>query len=89
MKRVFDKERTRQQKFRRGGGRNVTRGNMGRRYGDRMQNRTRPPSVQVKSNWNVLQDIEFTRLQKLSFPNVEGHDMYVLFLSFYYLMFLF
>jgi translation initiation factor 3 subunit D len=75
LKRVFDKERTRQQKFRRGGGRGPVRGNMGRRYGDRMQNRARPPSVQVKSNWNVLQEIEFTRLQKLSFPNVEGHDI--------------
>uniref|UniRef100_A0A7E5A0D3 Eukaryotic translation initiation factor 3 subunit D n=1 Tax=Panagrellus redivivus TaxID=6233 RepID=A0A7E5A0D3_PANRE len=74
-KRVFEKERARQQKLRRTVNRAPQRGNANRRFGDRMQNRNRMPSVQVKSTWNVLQDIEFTRLAKLSLPNVEGEDI--------------
>uniref|UniRef100_A0AC34Q1V7 Eukaryotic translation initiation factor 3 subunit D n=1 Tax=Panagrolaimus sp. JU765 TaxID=591449 RepID=A0AC34Q1V7_9BILA len=79
MRKIMEKERTRQQKIwsRRGGGPRTTqqRNQPGRRYGDRQLNRNRAPSVQVKSTWKVLQDIEFTRLQKLSLPNVEGEDI--------------
>jgi len=77
MKRVLEKERTRQQKIlsRRGGGPRFTQRQPGRRYGDRQLNRNRVPSVQVKSSWQIMQDIEFSRLQKLSLPNIEGEDI--------------
>ena len=77
MKRVLEKERTRQQKIlsRRGGGPRFTQRQPGRRYGDRQLNRNRVPSVQVKPSWQIMQDIEFSRLQKLSLPNIEGEDI--------------
>lgn len=74
----MEKERTRQQKLwsRRGGGPRTTQRNQpGRRYGDRQLNRNRAPSVQVKSSWKVVQDIEFIRMQKLFLPNIEGEDI--------------
>lgn len=47
-----------------------------RRFGDRHQGKSRQPSVQVKPDWKVLEELDFHRLSKLSLPNVEpGQDM--------------
>lgn len=37
----------------------------------KMQNKQREPSVRVKEDWKVIEEIEFSRLTKLSLPSVE------------------
>lgn len=39
--------------------------------GDKNQTKLREPSVRVKEDWKVIEEIEFSRLAKLSLPNVE------------------
>lgn len=65
---------------RRGGVRgNLGRG-AGRRYGDRQAGKNRQPSIQVRADWKILEELDFQRLGKLLLPNVEpGVDMYVIF----------
>lgn len=64
---------------RRGGGaRNVggRGGGRGGRFGDRQGGKARQPSVQVKPEWQVLQELDFQQLGRLSLPNVEpAEDM--------------
>jgi len=52
----------------------------GRRFGwkdyDKPQ-RLRDSSVQIKPEWKLLEEIEFSRLSKLTFPAVDGEDVYV------------
>lgn len=52
----------------------------GRRFGwkdyDKPQ-RLRDSSVQIKPEWKLLEEIEFNRLSKLTFPAVQGEDVYV------------
>ncbi|KAI6195853.1 Eukaryotic translation initiation factor 3 subunit D [Aphelenchoides besseyi] len=75
MKRSIAKEQMRAYKLwqRRGGMRsgqpNRPPGN--RRFGDRQAGKNRMPSVQVRSDWKVLQELDFQRLSKLSLPNRE------------------
>jgi translation initiation factor 3 subunit D len=53
----------------------------GRRFGwkdyDKPQ-RLRDASVQIKPEWKMLEEIEFSRLSKLNFPAVAGEDVYLL-----------
>jgi hypothetical protein len=43
---------------------------------DQQRNKPRQPSVVVQADWEVLDDIEFTRLSKLRLPNIgNGEDM--------------
>uniref|UniRef100_A0A915ES22 Eukaryotic translation initiation factor 3 subunit p66 n=1 Tax=Ditylenchus dipsaci TaxID=166011 RepID=A0A915ES22_9BILA len=80
MKRSIAKEQMRafKQWQRRGG----VRGNMGARgpggrgrY-DRQSGKNRQPSVQVRPDWKVLEELDFHRLAKLSLPNVDtGKDI--------------
>lgn len=84
MKRSIAKEKMRafKQWQRRGGirggnGQQQNRGPMNqRRFGDRHGGKSRQPSVQVKPDWKVMEELDFHRLSKLSLPNVEvGQDM--------------
>jgi translation initiation factor 3 subunit D len=72
MKRSIAKEQMRAYKLwqRRGGARNgpANRGTGTRRFGDRQGNK-RVPSVQVRPDWKILQELDFQRLSKLSLPN--------------------
>lgn len=54
------------QQYRPGGGRYDQRG----MAGAGQQAKNREPSVLVRPDWKVLEEIDFTRLQKLSLPNV-------------------
>jgi translation initiation factor 3 subunit D len=58
----------------RGGGRGQ-RG--GRRFGwrDDKPQRNRDPSIQVKQDWQLLEEIDFSRLQKLNLDTPEGEDI--------------
>lgn len=59
---------------RRGGGRaNVGRMG-GKRFGDR-QGGKRVPSIQIRPEWPILEELDFTRLSKLSLPVEVGQDM--------------
>lgn len=41
-----------------------------------MQIKSRLPSIQIKPDWEVVEDMDFPRLQKLNLPGVgEGEDM--------------
>jgi translation initiation factor 3 subunit D len=71
--------------YQRVGGRNQqqgydSRGNRGGRgnrrfgYNDKPQ-RSRDPSIVVKPDWNLLEEIEFTRLTKLSLDTPDGEDL--------------
>ncbi|KAH7693713.1 CBN-EIF-3.D protein, partial [Aphelenchoides avenae] len=75
MNRAIAKEQMRQYKLwqRRGGGaRNVGgRGPQRGRFGDRQGGKARQPSVQVRQEWKVLQELDFPQLGRLSLPNVE------------------
>ncbi|CAD5228624.1 unnamed protein product [Bursaphelenchus okinawaensis] len=78
-KRSIAKEQNRAYKLwqRRGGMRNgqPNRQMGGRRFGDRQGGKGRQPSVQVRPDWKILWDLEFSRLAKLSLPNIEGQDI--------------
>ncbi|KAA8648385.1 hypothetical protein EYZ11_007496 [Aspergillus tanneri] len=54
------------------------RGNRGRRFGwkdyDKPQ-RTREPSVNVRPDWNMLEEVDFSRLSKLNMETPEGEDI--------------
>ncbi|KAI9367576.1 eukaryotic translation initiation factor 3 subunit D [Aspergillus egyptiacus] len=54
------------------------RGNRGRRFGwkdyDKPQ-RTREPSVNIRPDWNMLEEVDFSRLSKLSLQAPEGEDL--------------
>lgn len=54
------------------------RGNRGRRFGwrdyDKPQ-RTREPSVNIRPEWNLLEEVDFTRLLKLNLETPEGEDL--------------
>ncbi|PYH87697.1 eukaryotic translation initiation factor 3 subunit EifCd [Aspergillus ellipticus CBS 707.79] len=54
------------------------RGNRGRRFGwkdyDKPQ-RTREPSVNVRPDWNMLEEVDFSRLSKLNLEAPEGEDI--------------
>ncbi|KAJ5233070.1 Eukaryotic translation initiation factor 3 subunit [Penicillium chermesinum] len=54
------------------------RGNRGRRFGwkdwDKPQ-RTREPSVNVRPDWQMLEEVDFSRLSKLSLDAPEGEDL--------------
>lgn len=54
------------------------RGNRGRRFGwkdyDKPQ-RTREPSVNVRPDWNMLEEVDFSRLSKLNLEAPEGEDV--------------
>jgi translation initiation factor 3 subunit D len=62
------------------GGRWGQGGFRGRRFGwkdyDKPQ-RLRDASVQIKPDWKMLEEIEFSRLSKLNFPAIAGEDVYV------------
>lgn len=39
--------------------------------------KSRQPSVQIRPDWEVLEEMDFPRLQKLNLPNLaEGKDVY-------------
>lgn len=47
--------------------------NRNRQHG---QTKNRDASVRVQESWEVLEDMDFTRLQKLNLPNkIEGEDL--------------
>ncbi|KAH8429721.1 eukaryotic translation initiation factor 3 subunit D [Aspergillus melleus] len=54
------------------------RGNRGRRFGwkdyDKPQ-RTREPSVNVRPEWSMLEEVDFSRLSKLNLETPEGEDL--------------
>lgn len=54
------------------------RGNRGRRFGwkdyDRPQ-RTREPSVNVRPEWSLLEEVDFSRLSKLNLDTPDGEDL--------------
>lgn len=51
-----------------------------RRYNERQPGKGRQPSVQVRPDWEVIKELDFQQLNKLSLPNVEqGKDMFALF----------
>ncbi|KAH8418120.1 hypothetical protein KR009_009902, partial [Drosophila setifemur] len=53
-----------------------TRRNMGRRFARNAPSRLRESSVQVRSNWVSIEEIEFPRLLKLALPNIkDGQDI--------------
>jgi hypothetical protein len=50
----------------------------GRRYNERQTGKGRQPSVQVRSDWDVIKELDFQQLNKLKLPNIEpGKDMLV------------
>ena len=50
----------------------------GRRFNERQAGKGRQPSVQVRSDWEVVKELEFQQLNKLHLPNIEqGKDMFV------------
>ncbi|KAL6231265.1 eukaryotic translation initiation factor 3 subunit D [Aspergillus navahoensis] len=55
-----------------------TRGNRGRRFGwkdyDKPQ-RTREPSVNIRPDWTMLEEVDFNRLSKLNLQAPEGEDV--------------
>jgi translation initiation factor 3 subunit D len=57
--------------------RNQRGGRGGRRFGyrDDKPQRNRDASIQVKQDWNLLEEIEFTRLTKLSLDTPDGEDL--------------
>lgn len=57
--------------------RNQRGGRGGRRFGyrDDKPQRNRDASIQVKPDWNLLEEIEFTRLTKLSLDTPDGEDL--------------
>lgn len=54
------------------------RGNRGRRFGwrdyDKPQ-RTREPSINVRPEWSVLEEVDFNRLSKLNLETPDGEDL--------------
>ncbi|TMS34609.1 hypothetical protein L596_002164 [Steinernema carpocapsae] len=72
LKRSIAKEQMRAYKLwqRRGRGANARPG--GRRWNDRITGKSRQASVQVHHEWRLYERMDFTRLVKLSLPNVEG-----------------
>lgn len=46
-------------------------------YGNRREQRTREASVDVKADWTMLEEIEFTRLTRLAFDVPAPEDVYV------------
>ncbi|KAL2816239.1 eukaryotic translation initiation factor 3 subunit D [Aspergillus cavernicola] len=54
------------------------RGNRGRRFGwkdyDKPQ-RTREPSITVRPDWNMLEEVDFNRLSKLNLQAPDGEDI--------------
>ncbi|KAL5357362.1 eukaryotic translation initiation factor 3 subunit D [Aspergillus floccosus] len=54
------------------------RGNRGRRFGwkdyDKPQ-RTREPSVNVRPDWTMLEEVDFSRLSKLNLETPDGEDL--------------
>lgn len=62
------------------GGRFGGGGFRGRRFGwkdyDKPQ-RLRDSSIQIKSDWKLLEEMEFNKLSKVSFKAVDGEDVYV------------
>ncbi|KAL4885259.1 eukaryotic translation initiation factor 3 subunit D [Aspergillus karnatakaensis] len=54
------------------------RGNRGRRFGwkdyDKPQ-RTREPSVNIRPDWSMLEEVDFNRLSKLNLQAPEGEDL--------------
>uniref|UniRef100_A0A914VR58 Eukaryotic translation initiation factor 3 subunit D n=1 Tax=Plectus sambesii TaxID=2011161 RepID=A0A914VR58_9BILA len=76
MSRSIAKERQKafKQWQRRGGGARG-RGGYGR-WDQRSQQKSRMPSVNVRPEWNILEEMDFPRLLKLSLPNVDsGEDI--------------
>lgn len=64
--------------LRRGGGaRGLTQRAPGRRFNERQSGKGRQPSVQVRSDWDVVKELDFQQLNKLYLPNIEpGKDMF-------------
>ncbi|XP_030562459.1 eukaryotic translation initiation factor 3 subunit D-2 [Drosophila novamexicana] len=59
-----------------GKGRDMRRGNMGRRFMRNAPVRLRESSVVVRSDWVSIEEIDFPRLLKLSLPNIkDGVDV--------------
>jgi len=59
----------------RGGGRAGGPGARGGRR-DRQPGKGRQASIEVRPDWKLVEELDFQRLNKLSFPNVEpGQDM--------------
>jgi translation initiation factor 3 subunit D len=56
------------------GGRNQ-RGGRGGRYRDDKPQRNRDASIQVKPDWTLLEEIDFSRLNKLSLDTADGDDI--------------
>jgi len=77
--RSINKERMRAYKQwqRRGGGNRANVGRMGgKRFGDRQGGKARAPSIQVRPEWQILEELDFQRLSKLSLPGIEsGKDV--------------
>ena len=70
---------------RRGGGARgpINRSHPGRRYQDRQGGKARQPSVQVRQDWVVLEELDFHRLNKLYLPDIKpGQDMCVFIILF-------
>ena len=66
--------------LRRGGGTRGAQQRTARRYNERQPGKGRQPSVQVRPDWEVIKELDFQQLNKLSLPNVEsGKDMYAFF----------
>jgi translation initiation factor 3 subunit D len=57
--------------------RNQRGGRGGRRFGyrDDKPQRNRDASIQVKADWNLLEEIDFSRLSKLSLDTPDGDDL--------------
>ncbi|OJJ46163.1 hypothetical protein ASPZODRAFT_167169 [Penicilliopsis zonata CBS 506.65] len=63
------------------------RSNRGRRFGwkdyDKPQ-RTREPSVNIRPDWNMLEEVDFSRLSKLNLEAPEGEDVDSYGFTYYY-----
>ncbi|KAL4996736.1 eukaryotic translation initiation factor 3 subunit D [Aspergillus recurvatus] len=63
------------------------RGNRGRRFGwkdyDKPQ-RTREPSVNIRPDWSMLEEVDFNRLSKLNLQAPEGEDVETYGFLYYY-----
>uniref|UniRef100_A0A915M7L4 Eukaryotic translation initiation factor 3 subunit p66 n=1 Tax=Meloidogyne javanica TaxID=6303 RepID=A0A915M7L4_MELJA len=78
MKRSIMKEQQKAYKvfLRRGGGTRGAQQRTARRYNERQPGKGRQPSVQVRPDWEVIKELDFQQLNKLSLPNVEaGKDI--------------
>ncbi|CAK5076317.1 unnamed protein product [Meloidogyne enterolobii] len=78
MKRSIMKEQQKAYKvfLRRGGGTRGAQQRTTRRYNERQPGKGRQPSVQVRPDWEVIKELDFQQLNKLSLPNVEpGKDI--------------